>query len=146
MLPLLKIAADGRDYRLSEVVEALAGEMGISEDDQQLMLPSGTQTQFYNRVSWAVMYLAKSLLLERTARGRFKIAPRGTEVLKTNVARIDNSFLNQFPEYQEFKTKRAKLGWDSRNPGEVPPHLADPEITPEERLQVAHEELLSGPR
>ncbi|MCP4590974.1 MAG: restriction endonuclease [bacterium] len=140
MLPLLKIAADGQEYKISDAMDALAAEMVISEEDQQLMLPSGTQTQYYNRVSWAVMYLAKSLLLERTGWGRFKIAPRGTDVLKTNVPRIDNSFLSQFPEYQAFKHK----GANAPKPGDNPPLPPDPEITPEEQLQAAHEELRSA--
>ena len=53
------------------------------------MLPSGTQTQFYNRLTWAVTYLTKSLLLERRVRGRFKIAARGLDVLKHKPSRVD---------------------------------------------------------
>jgi restriction system protein len=58
-----------------------------------------------------------------------------------NPPRIDNSFLNQFLEYREFKTKRAVKAWDSRRIAEAPPLPEDPEITPEERLEAAHEEL-----
>src|SRR5262245_58954625 len=106
MLPLLKIAADGREHSISDAMEILATQMGVSDVDQDIMLPSGTQTQYYNRVSWAITYLTKSLLLEKTGRGRFRIASRGAEVLRKGPARIDNEFLNQFPEYQAFKTKK----------------------------------------
>jgi len=141
MLPLLKMIADGKDYKISDVMDALAAEMDISEEDRQLILSSGMQTQYYNRVSWAIVYLAKSLLLERTGRGQFRIAQRGMDVLKSNVARIDNSFLSQFPEYQIFKSKKANTAIGSTKPGDNPPLPPDPEITPEERLQAAHEEL-----
>src|SRR5262245_44016517 len=104
MLPLLKLAANGKEHRISDAMEVLARQLGISEQEQELMLPSGTQTRFYNRITWAVTYLTKSLLLEKTGRGMFKIAPRGAEVLGKNPSRINNAFLEQFPEYKAFKT------------------------------------------
>jgi len=141
MLPLLKFAAHGQEFNISDAMGSLAAEMGISEEDKQLLLPSGTRTQYYNRVAWALMYLRKSLLLERTARGRFQIAPRGADVLKANVARIDNSFLSRFPEFQEFKNPRTNTASGPPKAGDIPPSLVDTETTPEERLEEAYEEL-----
>lgn len=132
MLPLLRLASDQQEHRMAEAMEVLAEQMHISEEEQQLMLPSGTQTQYYNRVTWAVTYLTKSLLLEKTGRGRFRITRRGVEVLAKKPSRIDNNFLSQFSEFQTFKTKRAM---------KATPLPDDPEITPEERLEAAHEEL-----
>ena len=141
MLPLLRLAADGQEHTVVEATEVLAKQMGISEEDQQLLLPSGTQTRYYNRVSWAVTYLTKSLLLEKSGRGRFKITSRGIDVLGKNPSRIDNSLLDRYPEFRAFKTKKALKAWDSRRSSEPLPSPGDPEITPEERLEVAHEEL-----
>lgn len=98
MLPLLKIAADGREHRISDAMETLAAEKNISADDQAVLLPSGTQTRFYNRVTWAITYLTKSRLAERSGRGRFRITPRGLEILQQDPPRIDNHFLDQFAE------------------------------------------------
>ena len=141
MLPLLQIAADGHEHKIAEVMDSLAAQMGISDDDQNIMLPSGTQTQYYNRVGWAITYLTKSLLLEKAGRGRFKIAPRGADVLKNNPSRIDNTFLEQFPEYKAFKTKKGAGQVVSATEGggvTLPP---DAGITPEEQLESAYEEL-----
>ncbi len=126
---------------MSEAMAVLAQQLGISEQDQELMLPSGTQTQFYNRVTWAVTYLTKSLLLEKTGRGRFKIAPRGLVVLKQNPARIDSSYLDQFPEYKAFKTKKnkAKAAVAVSHDGNSGDASAD--ITPDEQLDIAYKEL-----
>jgi len=121
---------------MSEAMEALAQQLGISEADQELMLPSGAQTQLHNRVSWAVTYLTKSLLLQKTGRGRFKIAPRGLEVLKQPPLRIDNAFLEQFPEYQAFKTKRNRV-----KTSEEIDEDAIAGTTPNERLDLAYKEL-----
>jgi restriction system protein len=141
MLPLLRIAADGQEHSVAEAMETLAAEMGISEQDQAILLPSLVQTRFYNRVTWAVTYLSKSLLLERTGRGRFKITPRGAETLQRNPRRIDNHFLDQFQEYREFKAKRVAKAVESRKAvlsGVRPDEL---DVTPEERLAAVHEEL-----
>lgn len=140
MLPLLRLASDRQEHTTAQAMEVLANQLGISEEDREAMLPSGTQTRYYNRVTWAVVYLSKSLLLEKTGRGKFRITQRGLDVLGQNPARIDNAFREQFPEYQTFKTKRAERARDTREGSSIPV-AGDPEITPEERLEAAYEEL-----
>jgi len=141
MLPLLKLAADRQEHTISGAMEVLAEQMRISEDEQDLLLPSGTQTRFYNRVTWAVTYLTKSLLLEKAGKGKFKIAPRGIETLSRNPARVDNRFLGQFPEYQAFKAKKNKDTAISPGSAGGTAMAVDPDITPEEQLGAAYEEL-----
>ncbi len=141
MLPLLRLAADGQEHTISGALNAIAEQMGIPEEEQDLLLPSGTQTRFYNRITWAVTYLTKSLLLEKSGRGRFRVTSRGREVLATSPDRIDNRFLEQFPEYREFKSKRGNVRVrTARNDFESAIGL-DADITPEERLGAAYEEL-----
>lgn len=140
MLPLLMLAADGKEHTITEAIEALALKMGVSEEEQDLMLPSGTQTILYNRVTWATTYLTKSLLLEKVGRGKFRIAPRGTDVLNRKLSRIDNKFLEQFPEYMEFKhKKRPGLSATATTFKDLTEKDAD--TTPEEQLEAAYEEL-----
>src|SRR5215204_3304329 len=109
MLPLVKLAADGQDHKITDAIDALADQFGVSEPERETMLPSGTQTRLYNRVTWALTYLTKSLLLEKSGRGQFKMAPRGADVLRKSPARIDNKFLMQFDEFRAFKSKKNKL-------------------------------------
>ena len=59
-------------------------------------------------MGWATTYLKKCKLLESTKRGCFKITERGIEVLNQNPSKIDCHFLEQFPEFHEFKTKKPK--------------------------------------
>jgi restriction system protein len=98
MLPLLQIAGDGAEHAISEAMERIAQQLRLSDEDRDVMLPSGTQTRFYNRVTWAVTYLTKCLLLEKAGRGRFRITSRGRDVLAKKPVRIDNSYLGQFAE------------------------------------------------
>ena len=102
MLPVLKIAGDGDEHRISDVVEALAKEFSLTESEREEPLPSGKQPIFSNRVHWARTYLVQSKLLEATRRGHFKITERGRSVLAENVARIDAKFLRRFPEFNVF--------------------------------------------
>lgn len=140
MLPLLKLAADGKEHTITDAIEQLAQQMRLTPEQRALMLPSGTQTLLYNRVTWALTYLTKSLLLQKTGRGVFKVAPRGVEVLKRNPVRIDNAFLGQFPEYKVFETKRISTAL-----GPVEEKAANPETdsdtTPEEQIEAAHTEM-----
>jgi restriction system protein len=108
MLPLVKLAADGQEHKITDAIDELADQFGVSAQEREIMLPSGTQTRLYNRVTWALTYLTKSLLLDKTGRGRFKIAPRGISVLKSEPDRIDNAFLSQYEEFVAFKQKKAK--------------------------------------
>ena len=71
MLPLLKITGDGHEHTVPEAMETLARQMQISETDRDVLLPSGTETRFHNRVSWAMYYLYRSQLLERVGHGRY---------------------------------------------------------------------------
>ena len=133
MLPLLKFAADEKEHSLREGTQFLADDFQLSEEERKEMLPSGTQRLFNNRVAWASTYLRKAGLLESKKRGFFNISERGREALSKNLDRIDNKYLEQFPEYIEFKTPKKK-------PPSVP-KIPPGEINPEEMLETAYQEL-----
>jgi restriction system protein len=140
MLPLLRIASDGQEHTVTEAMDTIAQQMGISDRDRDEPLPSGTQTRFYNRVTWALTYLSKSLLLEKVGRGRFRITSRGSEVIGREPRRVDNAFLEQFAEYRAFKTKRAERASQTRADADDA-GSSNPIVTPDERLDSAYKEL-----
>jgi restriction system protein len=106
MLPLLQFAGDGKEHTLREAVEKLSDIFGLSEEERDVLLPSGQQTVFHNRVGWARTYMKKALLLDAPRRSFFIISKRGKEVLASNPKRIDAEFLDQFAEFKEFKSLR----------------------------------------
>jgi restriction system protein len=140
MLPLLKLASDGQEHKITDAIDALADQFGVGEQDREIMLPSGTQTRLYNRVTWALTYLTKSLLLEKSARGRFKIAPRGVDALKKNPSRIDNAFLTQFDEFRAFKQKKTKSATVVTATHEDGDEV-EASLTPLERVEGGYNEL-----
>jgi restriction system protein len=102
MLPLLKIAGDGKVHTKRDAVNELAAQFGITEEEQKQLLPSGNQAVFDNRVGWARTYLKMAMLIRYVQRGQFQITERGQSVLAKNPPRIDVAYLRQFPEFLEF--------------------------------------------
>ena len=102
MLPLLKMAADGKEHTLRRAIETLAVEFRLSEEERQALLASGRQAVFDNRVAWSRTYLTRAGLLESTGRGTFRITDKGASVARKNLDRIDVKFLSQYPEFAAF--------------------------------------------
>ncbi len=106
MLPLLKIAADGKEHQIREAAMALANEFKVTEAEQKETLPSGMQSIFDNRVGWARTYLKKAGLLTYPKRSYFQITERGQSVLSNKPPHIDVQFLRQFAEFIEFHSPK----------------------------------------
>lgn len=139
MLPLLKLASDGKEHKFSQAVEELADEFNLSTEERNELLPSGSQAVFNNRVGWARSYLKQAGLLESPKRGFFVITQKGNELLDTNPEKIDISVLEQYPEFIEFKNrKKAKNGNEVQ---EVAPTEQASTLTPEDALASAYKQL-----
>jgi restriction system protein len=136
MLPLLKQARDGNEYSLGQLIDALADAFSLTEAERQELLPSGAQPVFNNRVSWARTYLTKAGLLVSPRRGFHRITDRGREVLTANPTKIDLAFLNQFPEFVEFKAFRR----DDAISQAVHDAVVD-STTPQEALELAYQRI-----
>jgi len=104
MLPLLRLAGDGKEHFIRDVIEAIAEGFSLTDDDRREVIPSGLP-MFDNRVSWARTYMKKAGLLTSPKRSYIQITERGLDVLRQNRTRIDTQFLRQFPEFQEFQQK-----------------------------------------
>jgi restriction system protein len=134
MLPLLRVVGDGQEHTLSETIETLAQQFGLTQDERREMLQSGNQSRFDNRVGWARTYMKKAGLLEITGRAKFRITPRGIEVLKKKPDRIDIKFLKQYPEFLEFQNL-------SRQHVDEEEDEKKRSETPEEVLEASYQKL-----
>lgn len=132
MLPLLRLAADGKGRSLAEGRDLLAAEFGLSAAERDELLPSGRQSRFGNRVAWAKVYLQQAALLLSPRRGHFQISDRGRELLTAPPERIDIKFLDRYPEF--VRSRKGEVG------GESPTELE----TPEEALETAHMKMRAG--
>lgn len=137
MLPLLKLAGDGKTHQFSKAVEALGSQFELSTDDLSVLIESGTQPLFYNRVGWARTYLKKAGLLEDPTKGYFRITEAGKQLLAENLEKIDNAFLRRYPSFVEFqKFARATQKKDQKEDRT--------DLTPEEVLEAAYQEIRNG--
>jgi restriction system protein len=135
MLPLLQLCGDGKEHASREAVESLAKSFNLSESERQELLPSGSQSRFANRVHWAKFNLKKAGLVTDVRWGHFQINPRGREVLNQQPAEITMSYLDQFPEYKDFRTRPGNRDLE---PPEIPEEQGR---TPEELMEAAYQKL-----
>ncbi len=103
MLPLLKILSDGQEHSYRDLIENLAAEFKLTDEDRKELLPSGNQLLFDNKVSWAKTYLKKAGLIDSPRRAVFVITDLGRQTLSDNPERIDTKYLMRFPAFLEFK-------------------------------------------
>jgi restriction system protein len=141
MRPLLAQHQGRGELRRPELREALATELGLTPENREERLPSGTQATFDNRVNWAVVYLQRAGLLSKPGRGRSGITPRGEEALADSPARIDVAYLERFPEFREFQNLKGTQPRVDRQPPSSAASTPASEQTAQEQLEAAHEEL-----
>ncbi|EKE78816.1 restriction endonuclease [Oceanibaculum indicum] len=134
MLPVLKASANG-EVHISEVVNRLAIEFGLTDAERVELLPSRRQATFDNRVHWAKSYLGKAGLVEMTGRGRFQISERGRKVLSKPPKIINIKFLEQFPEFALFR-KPSETGTPA--PAAKVKAVEKTGSTPDELIREAH--------
>lgn len=137
MLPLLKLLSDGKEHKYRDVIEKLASEFKLSEEEKRIFLASGKQAIFDNRVGWAKAYLKKACLLDSPKRATFVITERGKQTLAENLTSIDNKYLRQFPEFLEFQNF-------SRSDVEFENDIIDVnenENTPEENIEQSFQKI-----
>ncbi len=137
MLQLLSSVDDGEAHSMRDVTHKLAKEFKLTQEEVEELIPSGTQSLFYNRVAWARTYLKKAGLLSSPKRGFIEITTRGIDVLEQEPDRIDNKYLKKFPEFIEFQTSKKKV--KSKIDVDV---VSD--NTPEEEIELAYDRVREG--
>lgn len=109
MLPVFRQFADGAEKTPSEIRGPVAGEFKLTADDLAVLLRSGRQSTFANRVAWSLGYLKQAKLLESPRHGVYRITRRGQELLGSTTARIDIPFLERYPEFLAFRTRASEI-------------------------------------
>ncbi len=140
MFPLLELAADRKEHRFRDAIEELADHFNLTEDERTQLLPSGSQATFNNRVGWARTYMKKAGLLESPKRGYFRITDTGMQALSTKPRSINVKFLEQYPEFLEFKTPSNTKSTTAETDTTLPTE----DRTPQEVIEDAYVTIRSG--
>lgn len=138
MRPFLEIAnaAGGCEVKLRNVINQIADNFQLTEEERQERLPSGKQAVLDNRIGWAKTYLTKVGLLEVTRRAHLVITERGQNAISSPNTVVDNQYLKQFDEFIAFKDQKngqPELGESSQSVRE--------ETTPDEVLRAAYKQI-----
>ena len=133
MLPSLRALSGGAETPLADVRARVAANENISAEDLREMLPSGRQTVFTNRVSWAVIYMTQAGLLERVRRAVYRLTEEGERLMRDDLARIDKHVLRGYPAYVAWRSGSTP----SQKQSNLKTKPSDSTDTPEEALEFA---------
>jgi restriction system protein len=135
MLPALQTIGQRYDeISIAGLEEEVGKALKISPQERQMMLPSGHQKLFANRLNWARSYLSKAGLIELPRRGYCRATERGRKLLAEGHSEIDLGLLERYPEF---------VAWRSQSRADEP--VEEPRTTenPEE-LMASSFELLNA--
>ena len=100
--PVLRALETGEVKHVAEIRKYALDYLNVSEEDRKVMLPSNTQRLADNRVNWSITYLRKANLIERVARGKYKITNTGLQVLHEKKDHVELKDLYQFDSFRQF--------------------------------------------
>src|SRR5690348_163971 len=101
MRPLLESLADDRVWTSSEIQDAVALCFPqITPQDRELR-DMGNRKKYNNLIAWGLHHFVRARIVEKLGPGRYRITPRGQQVLAKNPRRVDIDVCRQFPEYDE---------------------------------------------
>lgn len=134
MRPVLVAIQGDEPQSQAQVRETVAKALNVSDEDRLVLLASGKQSKFDNRVAWAITHMSQAKLLDRPQRGRYVLSERGKVILKTHPERVDMSVLAQFPEYVDFRNRK------KQEQPEVAVDVVSDEVSPSEAVNAIVEE------
>lgn len=145
MLPVLRLFEQGAK-NVSECVPVLKDEFCISDDEAAELIPSGRVSILQSRAHWARTYLSKAGLLESPKRNQHVITQKGREVLSANPPTINNSFLDSFEGFREWRVRAASEPVSGSQSNDEPASSTTPAAaarvesgqTPEDAMAAAH--------
>lgn len=129
MYPVLNFLRDGQPHTRQELVRQLAQHFQLSSEHLAIMVPSGQQPLFLNRITWSISYLKNAGLLFYAKKGVYQITEAGQQVLREGVTQINLAYLKKFDAYKAWQATFAQ-------PEEKEAEIAEAEEakTPEELI------------
>ncbi|QGK68924.1 restriction endonuclease [Allosaccharopolyspora coralli] len=112
MLPLLSFLGDGEARHWRDQRDSCIREFELTDDDLAETIASGGY-RLDGRVQWVHTHLFQAGLVDRPRRGTVQITERGRKVLADPPDQIDATYLSQFEEYREFRSRTRKTPDDA---------------------------------
>jgi len=135
MRPLLDLHRDQKEHVNRDLVNALAQQFSLTEDERREMLPSGRAKMFDNRVGWAKTYIANAGLIGAPRRGISNITKRGMDFLSEHEGRITLKVLAGLSGNKPLRERKRISTVEADVSGE---EMLDSTETPEEAFENAY--------
>lgn len=100
---VLSILADGSVRSTAQIREQAAAMVGLSERARNILIPSGKQFLWHNRVNWACSRLVAAGLLLRPKRGFYQITENGRVVEARKLVRYDDKQMGEWPVWADYE-------------------------------------------
>jgi restriction system protein len=138
MLPTLVVLSDQKEKVNKEILNEVALSTHLSEEEMRILLPSGSQHTYINRIYWAMVYLKKAGLIISPKRATYKITKAGLELLKSKPEKINCDLLYKYDSFIDFKS-----GKNSKHVEEKQQH-SETDITPQEQIDYAYKQITNA--
>ena len=137
--PVLRALYDGQSKSVKEIRSIVAKDMKLSIEDRALLVPSGVQPIYVNRITWALTYLKKAGLIVSPARGQHKITSSGLTAINTPGISIDLNYLERIStSFREFRYGNSD-GSNTQSSDTI--KTKEAEDTPEDVMNQAFREI-----
>src|SRR5688500_16855404 len=132
MLRTILALAEQRDITRRSATEAMAEHFKLTSEEVATRLPSGSSTYVRNRAGWAMTFLTKAGLIEKSAPKTYRITESGKQFLQKHPTSFLERDLKAIPGYRE--------AWESKaaeNTGEASQNPSIENSTPEDTIDYA---------
>lgn len=139
LIPMLQLVKNGNEYFIRDAVEALAKQFHVTDEELEVMLPSGNNKLFQNRVAWTKSHLVFAGYLVGTKRGYFKITDEGKKIISNSNPSLTLKDIRDTPKYiawvKNWKEKR------KQNKDAEIPVVIDSSQTPNELFETSYQSI-----
>ena len=139
-LPFLQVLHEHGPTSLQQMREHLAIKLGVTEEEQLELLPSGRQRRYDNRVGWARTYLNKAGLIKTISRGVYELTPEGKSLVEqAPTPKVGVGTLRNYQAYREWEEASKTTSTVTSDASSSPSTGSD--VTPEETISNAFQLL-----
>ena len=98
---VLELLSNKKEYKTRDVKEILSNKLDLTDEERQMLIPSGTEPIIKNRIGWSITSLKKAGYVESQKWGSVNITELGLKEHENNPdITIDD--LLKIPSYQEY--------------------------------------------
>lgn len=109
LYPFLQLMGDGCVRNISQVCDALAKSMNLTEEELAETYETSGQNRHHGRCGWARTWFLKAGIIESPKRGYYMISKSGRDLLDSGETNITQKYLiEHYPSFADFAKPKKK--------------------------------------